>query len=360
MLSHRGGLLAHQRYVDPTPTAPTTWELWVSEADGSGPRRLAAGWDRIAHEIVFAAQDDALIVSADEAGRTPVFRIPLDDGPVTRLTDDDFAYGQLAVDRHTGAVLALRSSVVIAPHPVRIDPDGTVIALATPAPPPAVPARVEEVQVTAQDGVGVRGWLVLPDGASAERPAPLLLWIHGGPVDSYRGWSWRWNPGLAAARGYAVLLPDPALSTGYGLPFIARGWNAWGPALYTDLMAITDAVAQRPHIDHEHTGAMGGSFGGYMANWVAGHTDRFAAIVSHASLWALDGFYGTTDRSDFGPQEFMPEASLANSPHRYLSFPDENHWILGPQNAVVWWETMFAFLAQHILGRDWEQPAQLG
>ena len=79
-----------------------------------------------------------------------------------------------------------------------------------------------------------------------------------------------------AARGYAVLLPDPALSTGYGRDFIGRGWGAWGDAPYTDLMALTDAAAAHPRIDADAVAAMGGSFGGYMANWVAGHTDRFA------------------------------------------------------------------------------------
>ena len=69
----------------------------------------------------------------------------------------------------------------------------------------------------------MRGWLVLPDGASAQAKVPLLLWVHGGPVASWNSWSWRWNPWLMAARGYAVLLPDPALSTGYGQEFIARG-----------------------------------------------------------------------------------------------------------------------------------------
>ena len=201
-------------------------------------------------------------------------------------------------------------------------------------------------------------------------------------------------------------MPDPGLSTGYGTDFIARGWNAWGEAPYGDLMAITDAVQARPEIDETRTAEMGASFGGYMSNWIAGHTDRFRAIVTHASLWALDAFQGTTDRSDFWEMVFTPEAALANSPHRFVAevatpmlvihgdrdyrvpvgeglrlwsdllahhgrpdgstdhrflyFPDENHWILSPQNALVWWETVFAFLAVHVLGEEWQRPAQLG
>jgi dipeptidyl aminopeptidase/acylaminoacyl peptidase len=406
VVSHAGDRLAFQRHVDSTPAGPTQWEVWVSGIDGSGARRLAADWDRWAHEIAFSADDQALLVTADEAGRSPIFRIPLDGGAVTQVTTDDSAYTGLVVDPSSGAAFALRSSVALAPHPVRIDPDGSVTELPTPAPPPQIPARVEEVETTVEDGARVRGWLVLPEGAGAENPAPLLLWIHGGPVMSWNSWGWRWNPALAAARGYAVLLPDPALSTGYGLDFIARGWSAWGEAPFTDLMAITDAVAAREDIDAQRTGAMGGSFGGYMANWVAAHTDRFRAIVTHASLWALDGFKGTTDRSDFWDREFTPEAALANSPHRfvadirtpmlvihgdrdyrvpigeglrlwsdlaahharedgttdhrYLYFPDENHWILRPQHAIVWWETVFAFLAEHVLGEAWRRPAHLG
>ena len=161
--------------------------------------------------------------------------------------------------------------------------------------PPGVPGpvgRLTEVTTTAQDGTPLRSWLVLPE---SDGPHPLVLWIHGGPLSSWNGWSWRWNPWLMAARGWAVLLPDPALSTGYGQEMIRRGWGEWGARPYTDLMSIVDTALERPDIDGSRIAAMGGSFGGYMANWVAGHTDRFAAIVTHASLWDLDQF-GADDR----------------------------------------------------------------
>ena len=128
-------------------------------------------------------------------------------------------------------------------------------------------------------------------------------------MSSWNGWQWRWNPWLAAARGYAVLLPDPALSTGYGLDFIARGYQGWGPRPYADIMAITDAVEARDDIDADRTAMMGGSYGGYMANWIAGHTGRFRAIVSHAGLWALDQMFGTTDAPQFWQREFGRPAS---------------------------------------------------
>ena len=203
------------------------------------------------------------------------------------------------------------------------------------------------------------------------------------------------------AKGYAVLLPDPALSTGYGARMIERGWGQWGGAPFTDLMAITDAVVARPDIDQSRTAAMGGSYGGYMANWVAAHTDRFRCIVTHASLWALDQFQATTDLPGYWVKEWgslteRPERYERWSPHRfveaistpmlvvhgdkdyrvpvgealrlwtdlqragvpsaYLHFPDEGHWVLKPGNARVWYETVWAFLDQHVHDRPWQQP----
>jgi dipeptidyl aminopeptidase/acylaminoacyl peptidase len=170
-------------------------------------------------------------------------------------------------------------------------------------------------------------------------------------------------------------------------------------------MAITDAAEAHPAIDASRTAAMGGSFGGYMANWIAGHTDRFRAIVTHASLWALDQFGPTTDDASYWLGEMTEEMALENSPHlhadriatpmlvihgdkdyrvpigealrlwwdlvfrqedphrnphRFLYFPDENHWILTPQHAIVWHETVFAFLGEHVLGVETSYPDVLG
>ena len=284
----------------------------------------------------------------------------------------------------------------------RVSPDGRFIACLRER--HATESRLEEVTATADDGQPVRSWLVLPETAAADRQAPLLLWVHGGPMSSWNSWSWRWNPWLMAARGYAVLLPDPALSTGYGLEFIARAHREWGARPYADIMAVTEAALARPDIDADRVAMMGGSYGGYMANWMAGHTDRFKAIVSHAGLWALDQMFGTTDhpmfwRRQFGDPLTSPEMYEKNSPDRYIGrirtpllvihgnkdyrvpvgealrlwwdlsrhgaeakflyFPDENHWILTPGHAQIWYETVFAFLAQHVLGQQWQRPRLL-
>lgn len=373
---------------------------------GGPVRRLAEDWDRWPSALTWLPDSSGLLVVADEDGRAPIFHLGLDDALPTRLTSDDAAFSEVCVSPDGRTAYALRASYLAPAHPVRLDlaaalADGPLaaVALPAPAPDPELPGRLTEVETTNAEGTRVRGWLALPAGASAQDPAPLLLWVHGGPLGSWNAWSWRWNPWLLVARGYAVLLPDPALSTGYGQDFIQRGWGAWGAGPYEDLMAVTDAVVARADIDETRTGAMGGSFGGYMANWIAGHTDRFRAIVTHASLWALDQFGPTTDAAFYWQREMTEQMALENSPHRFveqistpmlvvhgdkdyrvpigeglrlwyellsrsrlaadeqgrtphrfLYFPDENHWVLSPQHARLWYQVVEAFLAEHVLG----------
>ena len=270
-----------------------------------GGTDLLPGFDRWPGGAVWDPAGTVVYFTADDGGRRPVFAVDVATRTVSRKTADDAHYTSLSVAPDGTALYALRDAIGEPPAPVRIDPaSGAVTRLDAPGAVLDVPGRVTEVTAQADDGQEIRGWLVLPDGASAAEPAPLLLWVHGGPNSSWNGWSWRWNPWLAAARGYAVLLPDPALSTGYGLGFIARGYQGWGPRPYADIMAVTDAVVARGDIDGARTAMMGGSYGGYMANWIAGHTGRFRAIVSHAGLWALDQMFGTTDDPQFWQREF--------------------------------------------------------
>ncbi len=403
VISRDGTRIAYTRTPESTAEAVADSEIWAARIDGSDPIRLAGEWDRWPASLAFAPDGNALIATADDDGRGHIFRIPLDGSSPEAITRDDYAYASVNV-ADDGTVIALRSNWLEPPHPVRVLTDGTVTRLATPAPVPTPNARMERVETRAEDGARVAGWLLLPE--QADEASPLLLWVHGGPLNSWNAWSWRWAPQLAVAQGYAVLLPDPALSTGYGLDFIQRGWGAWGEKPYTDLMAITDAVEARDDIDETRTAAMGGSFGGYMANWIAGHTDRFDAIVTHASLWAFDQFAGTTDSPTYWRTLMSTEAAQENSPHlfvdaittpmlvihgdkdyrvpigeglrlwsdlytahaddtgamvhRFLYFPDENHWILTPQHAKIWYQTVFAFLAQHVLGEEATRPELLG
>ncbi|MHA3020571.1 alpha/beta fold hydrolase [Mycobacterium sp. BMJ-28] len=402
-ISPDGARLAFLRETVSTPERAPRTTLCVMTF-GESWVEVSSEWDRWPSSVSWTADGTALVVTADDGGRCPIFSVDPDTGAVTRLTRDDHSYTDVRC-APGGVLYALRHSYSAPPHPVRIDPTGAVIALPC-VQMPELPGTLEEITASAEDGTPVRSWLVLPQGG---RPAPLLLWVHGGPLGSWNAWHWRWNPWLLAAAGYAVLMPDPALSTGYGQEFVQRGWGAWGEAPYTDLMAATDAACAHPRVDATRTAVMGGSFGGYMANWIAGHTDRFDAIVTHAGLWALDQFGHTTDGAYWwaremtehmtqhnsphrsvgairtpmlvihGDKDFRvpigealrlwyelladsasPADDAGESPHRFLYFPDEGHWIASPQHTKVWYQVIIAFLARQVLGEDGTLPDTLG
>jgi dipeptidyl aminopeptidase/acylaminoacyl peptidase len=398
-----------QRVWHATPERAENVTLWLVDLASGEGRDLLPGFDLRPGEPVWAPDSQAVLFVADQAGRTPVFRVEVAGetaGRVTRLCAEG-AFSGLCPAPGGRRLYALRGDLSSPPEAVALDAtasDQRPAPLPTPGLPLSTPGRVTEVHTEAADGVPLRAWLVLPPEASPSAPAPLALFIHGGPIASWSGWHWRWNPQLLAARGYAVLLGDPGLSTGYGQDFIARGHGRWGSEPFTDLMALLDATVARPDIDQTRTAAMGGSFGGYMANWVAGHTQRFRCIVTHASMWSLEQFHGTTDDAiwwerEFGSPEDAPDRYRASSPDRhahairtpmlvihgerdyrvpigealrlwtdlkrrgveakFLYFPDENHWILRPPHARIWYETVLAFLDQHVLGKDWVRPRLL-
>ncbi|MGC1208937.1 MAG: alpha/beta fold hydrolase, partial [Ornithinimicrobium sp.] len=400
LISPDGTSVAVSMSPKSTPHSAPRPALWLVESSSGVRTALAPEWDRWAIPVAWLPDGTALLVTAEQQGRGPVFAIDVSTSEVRAVTSDDATYSAVVVPRGGDGSLAyaVRSSPAFPAEVVRIDvASGEVTALPGPAERPSLPGRLEDVHTQTEDGTTVRGWLALPEGGNG--PAPLLVFIHGGPLGSHNAWTWRWNPWILVAQGYAVLLPDPALSTGYGQDFVQRGWGAWGETPYTDLMALTDEVERRDDVDAERTAALGGSFGGYMANWIAGHTDRFDAIVTHASLWALDGFGPTTDASFYWSREMTEQMALDNSPHRFveqintpmlvihgdkdyrvpigeglrlwfellaksglpaaedgstvhrfLYFPNENHWVLTPQHAKVWYEVVMGFLSEHVLG----------
>ena len=401
-ISPDGLRIAMARERDATFGAPPLVEVIVVGRDGAA-RVVADLGDLHPTEWAWTADSQRLVVTGDWHGRGAVLLIDAATGEVGRRLACDATYESLCPAADGRHVYALRSTWTEPPHPVRLDVTATdqdPDRLPNPAPVPRVPGRLEEVSVET-DGIVVRGWLCLPDDPG---PAPLMLWIHGGPFGSYNTWSWRWNPWLAVARGWAVLLPDPPLSTGYGSAWLERAWPYLARVVWQDVQALLDSVVERPDIDGSRTALLGASFGGFMTNWIAGHTDRFGAIVTHAGLWALDQQHATTDAAHyktgiFGTLAEHPEWHAENSPHnsvdairtpmlvvhgnrdyrvpvsealrlwwdlvsrwagdpaelphRFLQLTGENHWVLSPANAQIWTDVVLGFCAQHVLGEKW-------
>jgi dipeptidyl aminopeptidase/acylaminoacyl peptidase len=382
--------------------------LWLIDLASGEGRDLTPTLDLWPHDPVWAPDSSAVYFSADRAGALAVFRVALDGGE-PQLLSGEGAWSDLCPQPNGEGLFAIWSAYDRPPRLAQLStaeggPVARVVATFTEIDELELPGRLERLSATASDGVEIESWLLVPAGASGEAPAPLVVWVHGGPLSSWNTWHWRWNPQLLANAGYAVLLPDPGLSTGYGQQMIERGWGRWHEEPYTDVMAAVDAALERADLDAEHTALMGGSFGGYMANWVAGSTDRFKAIVTHASLWELRGFHGTTDfgtlwEREFGDPYVDDGPYQAASPHRlignvrtpllvihgeqdhrvpisealrlwtdlarhgveakFLYYPDENHWILKPQNARLWYETVISFLDHYVRGMEWRRAELL-
>jgi dipeptidyl aminopeptidase/acylaminoacyl peptidase len=237
-------------------------------------------------------------------------------------------------------------------------------------------------------GVKVEGFLIRPPGFDPARKYPVKFLIHGGPQGEWGDeWSYRWNPELFAANGYVVVMINPGGSVGYGQAFVDRVNGDWGGRPFIDLMRGLDYAEQHyPFIDKNRECALGASYGGYMADWILGHTDRFKCIVSHDGMFNTESAYGTTDELWFNEWEFkgtpwtnpatyhrwspmLSETHFKTPtlvvhgqldyrldvsegyqlfdtlqrmkvPSKMLYFPDEGHWVLKPQNSQLWYRTV--------------------
>ena len=374
----------------------------IDPATGSA-RELARAWDRWPDLADWSADGDRLIVTADDDGIVPVFAIDAADGQVRPLTARAAGGAHSSVRAlPDGRVAGIRSTLLDAPECFVVDAATAPAEGAAPVPlarlsgftPAHDWAECERIVTRSTDGVPIQSWITRPKGA---KNAPTLLWIHGGPIGmSGDGWHWRWNALLAAAQGYVVVQPNPRGSTGFGQTFIQGIWgNVWGEQCYRDLMAVTDALAQRPEVDPARVMAMGGSFGGYMTNWIGTQTRRFKCLITHASIVTMAQFTGTTDHPAWWYLEMGGEDPYADpakydryAPIRHIKnwktpaliihgeldyrcpigeglnlfealqyhgvpselvvFPDENHWILKPRNIVAWYDSVFGFLAKHM------------
>jgi dipeptidyl aminopeptidase/acylaminoacyl peptidase len=364
-------------------------------------RELAAAWDRSPNGLVFSPDGRTLYATAADLGNVPLFAIDVASGEVAKLVRDGHVRDPRVMgDRVVFGRDSLRSPVEL--WSVGRDGAGLVqlthvdaeklakVELGEPAP----------FHFTGAGGDTVHGWVVKPVGFRAGQRYPLAFLIHGGPQGSFNNeMHYRWNPQVFAGAGYAVVTVDFHGSTGYGQAFTDAIQGEWGGKPFVDLQqGLAAALQQNPWIDGDRACALGGSYGGYMTNWIAGNwPDRFRCLVTHDGIFDLrEAYYATEElwfpEHEFGgsywerPQDYErwnPASFVAKwktpmlvvhgendyrlpvthgiaafnalqrrgIPGEFLYFPDENHWVLKPSNSVQWYDTVLAWLGR------WTKPA---
>ena len=287
---------------------------------GKSSRELLPAWDRDAQRYLFVPDGKALLIESIDAARTKIFRVALADAG-GRLTAEG-GPAPIVSERNNTALSADRAGHTIAWLRDAIDqPPGVIVATLSAGGISAVRALThandsllaavrmypaEDFWFKSVRGDSVQGMVVRPPQWAPGEMYPVVLAIHGGPQSAWLdSWSTRWNAELLASPGYGVLLVNPRGSHGYGQKFTDGVTGEWGGAAYADLMNGLDAALQRfPWLDGTRAAAAGGSYGGYMVNWIAGHNTRFKTLVSHAGVYDLEAMSGATDELWFTEWEF--------------------------------------------------------
>jgi dipeptidyl aminopeptidase/acylaminoacyl peptidase len=355
---------------------------------------LTDKWDRSIGSLAWAADSKSMLVTAGDTLETPLFRVDL-KGKVTRLTDR--GHIAEAVPLANGGIVYAIDSVAGPADLVLMDAKGKTTRLTNvnaEALAALDPVNYQKFDFAGANGEQVFGQVIKPQSATGK--LPVLLLVHGGPQGSFgNSWSYRWNPAVMASQGYAVVTIDFHGSTGYGQKFtdsINKNWGGWP---LEDLQKGMAAVAKiDTQLDTDNACALGGSYGGYMMNWIAGNwPDRFKCLVTHAGIfdlramayeteelwfdqWDNGGPWTTrTDGEKWNPVNHVAKwktptlvihgekdyripysQSLAaftalqqqGVESKLLVFPDENHWILKPKNSIQWHQTVFDWVGKHL------------
>jgi dipeptidyl aminopeptidase/acylaminoacyl peptidase len=362
-------------------------------------KEIAPRWDASADGITLSADGQWLYTTAQELGRHPLFRVSLANGEVEGVVKDgsvsafDLAGPTLAFSRNsmkTGDVLYATSADGAAPLRA-ITPSAAEML------PDVAWGDYEQFTFPGWNGETVHGYVVKPWNYRAGKKYPVAFLVHGGPQGSFGdGWSYRWNPQTYAGQGYAVVMIDFHGSTGYGQAFTDAISGHWGDRPLEDLQKGWAAAQQKyPFLDGGKACALGASYGGFMAYWMAGVWNQpWKCIVAHdgvfdnfmmgyatEELWFSEWENGGTPYDNpEGYQRFNPAnhvkdwrapilivhgqqdfripveqgiaaftaAQLKGVESKLLYFPDENHWVLKPQNSVLWHDTVNDWLRQHI------------
>ncbi|MCC6669850.1 MAG: S9 family peptidase [Planctomycetes bacterium] len=380
--------------------------LMVQDLRGGARVELTEALDQSAAEPTWTPDGAALLFASETRGTTHVYRVTVAERRIEPLTRGRYEYHGLSLSADGQVLVALRQQTERPYEVVRVplaggevtalsDENGATFArLALP--------KVEERTFATTDGKSLHAWVVLPPDFDPARSYPMLLYCQGGPQSMVGQWfSYRWNFHLMAAKGYIVLAPNRR-----GLPGFGQSWNDqisgdWGGQAMQDLLAATDAMQKEPYVDRRRTAAVGASFGGYTIYWLMGNDDkeRFCAMIAHCGVFNLESMYHATEELFFvdwdlgGPYWKSPEvreryerfsphrfagnwrtpllvihgekdyrvpvtegiqaftaAQLRGVPSRFLYFPEEGHWVLSPQNGVLWQREFFAWLERWCKG----------
>jgi dipeptidyl aminopeptidase/acylaminoacyl peptidase len=358
-------------------------------------RPLTQSWDRSVGSIEWTKDGHGILVTADDTLETPVFRVDVASGRITRLTGEG-SFGNVHALLGGGAIATMNS--ITAPDDLyRLDARGRpskLTDLNRDLLSKLDPVTFQKFSFSGANNDVVWGWTLKPSNSSAKLPIAFV--VHGGPQGSFSdSWSYRWNPRLFSAPGYAVVSVDFHGSTGYGQAFqdaINRNWGGWP---LEDLQkGLAFAIAHDPQLEADDACALGGSYGGYMMNWIEGNwPDRFKCVVQHDGVFDARAMAFETDELWFDewehgghpyyetPAEFerwnpvdfvknwrTPQLVVTSErdfripytqgiaaftalqrrdiPSRLLVFPDENHWVLKPKNSLQWYHEVFGWLRQ--------------
>jgi dipeptidyl aminopeptidase/acylaminoacyl peptidase len=369
-------------------------------------RAVTQNFDRSVDSIEWSRDGRSLLVTAGDTLEEPVFRVDAATGKVTRLTADGH-YGNVHA-LPGGAVLATMNSIAAPDDLFRIDAGGRSAKLTDvnrELLSQLDPITYQKFSFKGANGDTVWGWTLKP---VMNRTLPIAFLVHGGPQGSFsNSWSYRWNPRVFISPGYAAVSVDFHGSTGYGQAFtdaIHRNWGGWP---LEDLQkGLAYAIAHDPQLDAANACALGGSYGGYMMNWIEGMwPDRFRCIVQHDGVFDARAMAYETEELWFdewehgghpyyeAPEEFekwnpvnhvtawkTPQLVITsendfripytqgiaaftalqrrNVPSRLLIFPDENHWVLKPKNSVQWYDEVFGWMGRYIGGQPVRPAAQ--
>jgi dipeptidyl aminopeptidase/acylaminoacyl peptidase len=359
-------------------------------------RVVTESWDRSAGTLTWAPDARTIYTSSDNVGQHSIFAIDVGSGAARVVVDKGTSDGpQVAGDRLVYLHDTLRMPGEL--FTVRLDGsepkqithfnDASVKNIAW--------GDYEQYTFKGAKGDTVYGYVVKPAGFVGGTKYPVALLIHGGPQGSFGDhFHYRWNPEVFAGHGYGVVVIDFHGSTGYGQAFTDAISGDWGGAPYDDLMTGLDAaLAKYTWLDGTRAAALGASFGGYMINWINGKTDRFKALVVHdgnnderaaylmteelwfpewehgGTPWEKPAGYAKDEPFDLiknwktptlvihgGLDYRIPDtAGMATFtalqrkgiPSRFLYFPDENHWVLKPQNSKLWHDEVFAWIDKY-------------